>query len=245
MNSSYVYKPTGGLGNTLIHLTSMQDDCKLLHDSVYDYELGNCITIHGFTRTSLDGKQPESPIYINQYTVHYVHSKIRDIIEPTPYMKELIDKYRHILDDVSCGLSIRRGSYCEDSRQFKDDRGDRPEHYFCSEQGLEHFKNVIRNSPGKVFVSSDSASTMKEIKDEFGDKIVTLDTTFAMIMDQDDNENISMNDYHNIFLKFFMLSECPILYLTGGRTNMVGFSTYAYMAAIYGNKPFKIVFNEK
>ena len=36
---------------------------------------------------------------------------------------------------------------------------------------------------------------------------------------------------------------CPKLYLTGGRGDMIGFSTYAYMASIYGEKPFEITFN--
>jgi len=52
-----------------------------------------------------------------------------------------------------------------------------------------------------------------------------------------------MSEYHSIYLKFFLLSKCPKLYLTGGRGDMVGFSTYGYMAAVYGNKPFEIVFN--
>jgi len=38
---------------------------------------------------------------------------------------------------------------------------------------------------------------------------------------------------------------CPKLYLTGGMSDgLVGFSTYAYIAAIYGNKNFEIVFND-
>ena len=60
-------------------------------------------------------------------------------------------------------------------------------------------------------------------------------------MDQD--QEPSIEDYQNSFLKFFILSMCPKLYLTGGRGDMIGFSTYAYMASIYGEKPFEITFN--
>ena len=60
-------------------------------------------------------------------------------------------------------------------------------------------------------------------------------------MDQERNPTIE--EYHNIFLKFFILSKCPMLYLTAGTDQLIGFSTYAYMAAIYGNKPFKLIFN--
>ena len=50
-------------------------------------------------------------------------------------------------------------------------------------------------------------------------------------------------DYHNIYLLFFLMSKCPRLFITGGNKDLVGFSTYAYMAAIYGNKQFNMIFN--
>jgi len=86
MSDEYVFKPSGALGNILIQLTSMQKECTKLHDSVYEYEFSNCITIKGFTRVSYLGKIPESPIFINPYTIRNVHPRIRDIIEPTSYM---------------------------------------------------------------------------------------------------------------------------------------------------------------
>ena len=238
-----VYRKAGGLGNLLIHLTSMEEGCTLLHDDVYEHELANCLTIRGFTRVSHEGEQPQAPIFINQYTVHNVHSKIRDIVRPTPFMERLIGENTHLLEGVSCGMSIRRGSYCEDSRQFDDERSDGPEHFFCSDEGLKKFKKIIEEAPGKVFVSSDSASTLKELTDAFGDKIRTIDTTCVYIQEQRGEEHVRIEKYHDVFLKFFMLSKCPHLFLTGGKTDFVGFSTFAYMAAIYGNKPFSIVFN--
>ena len=39
------------------------------------------------------------------------------------------------------------------------------------------------------------------------------------------------------------MSKCPRLFITGGNKDLVGFSTYAYMAAIYGNKQFNMIFN--
>ena len=67
-------------------------------------------------------------------------------------------------------------------------------------------------------------------------------TDFTVGAHQDFRET-TMSDYHNIYLKFFLLSMCPQLFLTGGRGDMIGFSTYAYMAAIYGKKPFQPIFN--
>lgn len=239
----FAFKPTGGLGNTLIQLTSMSEECKMLHDSVYAYELANCITIKGFTRVSYDGEQPESPIYINPHTIKHIHPKIRDIIEPTPFMEKSIQDNIHILDGVSCGMAIRRGSYCQDSRQYTDERGDRPHHFFCSDTGMERFKTIIRQVPGKIFMTSDSQSTLKALIQEFGDKIVTIDTVFTIGAEHHREGEKNYTEYHNIYLLFFLLSKCPHLFITGGNKDMVGFSTYAYIAAIYGNVPFDIIFN--
>lgn len=238
-----IFKPTGGLGNTLIQLTSIPA-CTLLHDSVYDYELSNCVTIKGFTRTSKDGDQPDAPIYINPGTIKYIHPKIRDIIEPTSYMDKCIQNTIHVLDGVSCGMAIRRGSYCDDSRQYKDDRSNKPYFYHCSDNGLKRFKNIIRNVPGKIFLTSDSQSTIKDLIHEFGDKLISIDTLFTVGAEHDRDGEKKYTDYHNIYLLFFLLSKCPHLFITGGNKDMVGFSTYAYMAAIYGNKPFDIIFND-
>ena len=237
-----VYKKIGGFGNLLINLTSIDKNCKKLHESVYDHEVSNCIIINGFEKVSHDGVQPEAPIYINIHTIRNVHPKIRNIIEPTCYMKELIYKNMHVLDDVVCGMSIRRGSYGKDSRQYDDDRDKGREHYFCSDSGLKKFMDVIEETDGKVFVSSDSKETIDIIVKRFGDKIRHLNKDkITHIMDQERNPTIE--EYHNIFLKFFILSKCPMLYLTAGTPQLIGFSTYAYMAANYGNKPFKLIFN--
>lgn len=238
-----VYRNNAGFGNLLIQLTSLQEECKQLHDHVFAYELSNCLTINGFTRVSYEGKQPECPIYINEHSIDHVHPKIRDIIKPTPFMEDLISKHIHLLDNVSCGVSIRRGSYCEDSRQYKDERANCPSYYHCSDTGLDKFKDVIRNVQGKVFLTSDSQSTIKSLVNEFGDKIITIDTHFTMGTSQDRDGEKKYTDYHNIYLLFFLMSKCPRLFITGGNKDLVGFSTYAYMAAIYGNKPFNMIFN--
>lgn len=240
----YVFKPTGGFGNTLIHLTTLPDECKLLHNSLYEYELSNCVIIEDFTRVSYDGEQPDTCIIIHPLTAKYIHSKIRNIIKPTPYMEQLIQEKINILEGVTCGMAIRRGSYCQDSRQYNDERGDQPSHFFCSESGLNEFKRVIKQVPGKIFITSDSQSTLKNLIEEFGNKLVTIDTIFTVGAEHDRMGEKHYTDYHNIYLLFFMLSKCPYLYITGGNTDLVGFSTYAYMAAIYGNVPFTAIFND-
>jgi len=240
----YVFKPTGGFGNTLIHLTTIDNKCTSLHNSIDDYELSNCVIIKDFTRASYDGEQPDTPLLINLYTSKHIHPKIRNIIKPTPYMEQLIEKNMHMLEGVSCGMAIRRGSYCEDSRQYSDERSDQPQYFHCSQSGLEHFKEAMRNTQGRIFITSDSQSTLKTLVEEFGNKLVTIDTIFTVGAEHDRVGEKNYTDYHNIYLLFFMLSKCPHLYITGGNKDLVGFSTYGYMAAIYGNIPFTIIFND-
>jgi hypothetical protein len=158
-------------------------------------------------------------------------------------MEKMIQDNLHLLEGVCYGMSIRRGSYSEDSRQYKDERDEQPQFYFCSDEGLEKFKNIIKNAPGKIFLSSDSLSTTESLVKEYGDKIVNIDKKFVISMSQNSDEELTLEKYHIMFLKFFLFSKCPQLFLTGGNTDLVGFSTYAYIAAIYGNKPFKLIFN--
>jgi hypothetical protein len=246
--SKYVFKKPEyefGLGNLFIQLAVMPDECKCLHDNVYDYELANCVVLNGFTRVSYDGLQPDCPIYINPVTVQFVHPKIRTIVEPTPHMQEMLTKHAGLLEGVTAAMSVRRGSYCEDSRQYKGPRGDGPNQYFCSPSGLEKFKAIIRSTPGRVFLSSDSVSTTRQLMEEFGDKLSVLEMPYTVTSTQDQDEAPTIENLQKVYLKWFLLSKCPKLYLTGGkREGLVGFSTYAYIAAIYGAKPFELVFNE-
>jgi hypothetical protein len=248
MSTQYVFKKPEyefGLGNLFIQLAVMPDECRCLHDNVYDYELANCVVLNGFTRVSYDGEQPDCPIYINPVTVQFVHPKIRTIVEPTRYMQEMIAKHAHLLDGVTAAMSVRRGSYCDDSRQYKGPRGDGPNQYFCSPSGLERFKTIIRSSPGRVFLSSDSVSTTRQLVEEFGDKLSVLEMPYTVTSTQDQDAAPTIENLQKVYLKWFLLSKCPKLYLTGGkREGLVGFSTYAYIAAIYGAKPFELVFNE-
>jgi len=146
--------------------------------------------------------------YINQFTVNHVHPKIRDIIKPTPFMEELISKHKHLVEGVCCGISVRRGSYSEDSRQFDSKESEDASHYFCSDEGLKKFQDVIEEAPGPVFVSSDSKSTLNMLIEKYGDKIRYFKTDFTVGAHQDFRET-TMSDYHNIYLKFFLLSVCP------------------------------------
>lgn len=228
-----------GWGNLAILLADCIDKCRYIHDDVFSNELSNCVTIKNFTRVGFMGTHPPAHIHINEFTVNNIHPRMRNIIEPTDHMENLINQNLHILDGVSACVHIRRGSY-----DSKISQGTEQIYYYCSESGLAKFEKVIENERGRVYLATDSNEIKEKLKSRFGNKIVTLDTEFACISKSHGPEKYNIKSLQSIFLEWFMISMCPVVYVTGGRTDMVGFSTYGYSAAIYGNKPFQIIFND-
>ena len=240
MSLPIVYKHNGlGFGNLVILLADCQDKCNLIHEDAFKYELGNCVHISHFERVSYEGTHPPAHIYINPYTVQNIHPRMRSFIHPTAYMKKMIDDHSHLLDRVSACVHIRRGSYSSDIAQ-----GHEPHYYYCSDAGLAKFESIIEKETGQVYLASDSVDVKNHMKDIFGEKIVTLDTKFACMSTVHNADQYGLKELQDIYLEWFLISMCPKVYLTGGRTDLVGFSTYGYSAAIYGAKPFEIIFNE-
>jgi hypothetical protein len=153
-------------------------------------------------------------------------------------MKTLIDEKKHLLDGVTACAHIRRGSYTKEIAQGHD-----PEYYYCSDDGLDLFEKAISIEKGKVYLATDSKDVKKRMKDKFGEKIVTLDTDFACISTRHNADQYGQKELQDVYLDWFLISMCPKVYVTGGRQDLVGFSTFGYTAAIYGNKPFEIIFN--
>ena len=242
----YRNKHNPGLGNLFLDLAAISGQVKYVHKSILEYEFANCVSLSGFTIVDTEGApSPPGGLYINQYTVQVVHPRIRDIIHPTAYMQALIQSQMHVLEGVTCGLNIRRGSYSKDSTMYNDERALTSNHYFCSDTGLAKFKKVIENAPGKVYITSDSPSTKNEIRALFGPKVVMHETQYAHTAPQTLwAENQTVKNLQDVYLVWFILSMCPKVYVTGGTPDLVGFSTYGYTAAIYGAKPFEIIFNE-
>lgn len=243
MEFVYKNKVRAGFGNIIIILADIQDRCKLLHDDVYDWELSNCVTLEGFTRVSLvDNPDPGGHIIITPQTSQFIHPRIRDIVQPTPHLAKMIDDHSHLLDGVSACVHIRRGAYSKDSLQRKIENLDKW-HYFCTDEALEIFEKAIENEPGKVYVASDSNEVKERLIVKFGDKLRMIQTQYAATAPQDGTDTQNQKTLQDVYLEWFLMSKCPKLYLTGGRTDFVGFSTYGYTAAIYGSKPFCIIFN--
>lgn len=243
----FVFKDhEAGFGNLLILLSDCVDTCKAIHRNVYErFELSNCVIFPGYTIVDNDqGEHPSAKIIINSWTIPNVHSHIHSLLEPTEHMKTLINQHVHLLEDVTMAVHIRRGSHSSDSKQFKD--ASDKSFFHCSDEGLKKFERVVQQAFGKVYLASDSNQVKAYFKQKYGDKIRTLDTEFAITAKQDVTTHQTTKNLQDAYLEWFLLSMCPLIYVTGGEEpqDLTGFSTYSYTAAMYGKKPFNLIFNK-
>jgi len=226
-----------GLANTLIYLTDFYKDRFILdgvvHDSIGDYEVGRWLNFK-FPTTSIDGIKTvyDPKIFINPQTIKDVHATIRNLIEPSDELKEVLKEYASIVKGVSSGLHVRRGASAKDSRVIVEVDSDT----FANDAAVGRFKSIAENF-GPVFLASDSPDTKREF---YGAR--TLDTTIAVVHGA--CPAAPTKDRRNVFLDFFLLSMCPRVFVTGGNfPSCPGMSTFGYMAAQYGGVPWEIVQN--
>jgi hypothetical protein len=222
-----------GFANTLIHLCDFFSEHPngLVHETIKDFELGRWLKFN-FPTTDLVVLPIYKPkIFINQYTVQHVHPLIRKLISPSDELQKVIDDHLHLVKDVKAGLHIRRGASAPDSRLIVE----RDEDLFASDNTVSNFR-MISDVFTPYFLASDSPETKKLFP-----SARTLDTSISVVHDQ--CPEASTNDRRNIFLDFFLLSMCPVVFCTGGSNtpNSPGVSTFGYMAAIYGGREFKFV----
>ena len=242
----FVFKDhDAGFGNLLILLSDCWDTCKAIHRNVYErFELSNCVVLKGYTVVDSDeGEHPPAKIIINNWTMNTVHPRLCDFVYPTVYMESLINQHRQLLDGVTAAVHIRRGSHSKDSTQFRTSTD--KSFFHCSDEGLAKFERIIQQVPGKVYLASDSKELKVSLKQKYGDKIRMLDTEFAITARQDAATTQTVKNLQDAYLEWFLLSLCPMVFITGGQTpeDLTGFSTYSYTAALYGKKPYHLIFN--
>jgi hypothetical protein len=242
----FVFKDhEAGFGNLLILLSDCWDTCKAIHRNVYErFELSNCVALKGYTVVDGDeGEHPPAKIIINKWMMDTVHPRLREFVYPTVYMESMINQHMYLLDGVTAAVHIRRGSHSKDSTQFK--AGTDKSFFHCSDEGLAKFEQVIQQLPGKVYLASDSKELKTQLKQKYGDKIRTLDTEFAITAHQDATNTQTVKNLQDAYLEWFLLSLCPMVFITGGQEphDLTGFSTYSYTAAVYGKKPYHLIFN--
>lgn len=213
-----------GLGNLLIWLSQLDDVTpvcfKTTNISKYIQFKNLNIVEDDITKENID-----LPICINPYTIKHVHPNICEKMEPTDIMKQLIDKNQHLVQGVDFAIHVRRGV---------DGYFDR----FADDSALNQFDDLISKS-SSVFLASDCEEFKRKMKDKHGEKVKYYNHHTGFVHTTDLH---NFDDYASI-LDFFLLSMCPMVYITGGPVNMTGFSTFGYMASIYGKKPFNVIWN--
>jgi hypothetical protein len=232
-----VFVPTNhGLANVFIMLADFfyNNPDGLVHESIKNYDLGRWLTFHFELTDRTDLPVYESKIFINQFTMQHVHPLIRKLVSPSPELLELLEKHKHLIDNVKLGVHVRRGASAPDSRKVVSLESDK----FASPAAVDQMVRMVENVNGPVFLASDSPMTKQFFSSE---NVRTLDTGIAVV-----HGDVECNpaDRVGIFLDFFLLSQCPQIIVTGGNfPELPGLSTFGYMAAIYGNKRYIIVKN--
>jgi len=215
-----------GLGNLLIMLADFfyNNPDGLVHESIRDNEFGHWLNLNFKTTDRTDLPQGEGRIFINDFTVNNVHPLVRKLVSPSRELLEALEKHIEILKGVELGIHVRRGGASPDSIKVVSP----PTDCFASDEAVGKMVQISKDKC--VFLASDSPSTKKLFNAR------TLDINISVLHGTEDRLGI--------FLDFFLLSKCPHLIVTGGNfPSLPGMSTFGYMAAIYGDKPFSIINN--
>lgn len=227
-----MYRPPNacGLGNILIHLCST----KRISETVLTLgHRGKFIKIiDSSIEICKDNGSEESvvpPILINPNE----QMKLSLIVAPTDYANNFIEKYRHLVDDVLFGFQIRMGI-----KASQDDIRKNYAAVFCDDTGLKKFHNIMKTTNGNVFIASDCLETIKEFDKMYPDRIRFIPEHTQFI------GNLVDEEPWVAFTQFFLLSLCPVIYMTGGAKDMFTFSTFGYTSALYGLKQFIPIFND-
>jgi hypothetical protein len=223
----FMYPKGHGLANILIMLTDFfhAHPNGLVHESIKDNEISRWLNLNFKLTDRTDLPVYEPKIIINDFTIKNVHPLIRKLMSPSQELERELEKYS--LDGIKLGIHVRRGGACQDSVKVVNP----PTDSFASDEAVDRMVQIAARHNGNVFLASDSPSTKKKFNAR------SLDINISILHGQEDRLGI--------FLDFFLLSKCPEIIVTGGNfPNHPGLSTFGYMAAIYGNKPFTIFRNE-
>jgi hypothetical protein len=220
--------PTAGLGNILIYISQLDDKTPVSRQHLEAGHRGKYIE---FTNLNLQEDTddlpdlPTPPIYINDYTSMNVHPICQFKARPSKLLLGELDKYPK---SFSLGLAIRLGGMNSvDYPRVADD------------STLETFGRIIESGSGPIFLAVDSLEYKKILDEKYPGKLFFIDRPLVVA---DSNNTV---DDPLPFLEFFLLSRCKWVYITGGNRDFSCFSTFGYMAAIYGSKPFSTVWNAK
>jgi hypothetical protein len=218
-----------GLGNILIFLSQLDDKIPVSKNILSGFR-GKYLK---FKNLNIMDDDPElethcPPIYINPWTLKNVHPLCINKVEPSDHMNEIIRRNSNLVSGVKAGLAIRFGN------TRKTDMDTIP---FIDDHGLKQFHGIIESNDGPFFIACDRLDYKYELKKRYGEKIRFVESDCVII------HNSNQVDSPDPYLEFFLLSMCPIVIITGGPKDMHAFSTFGYMASMWGQKPFEVVWN--
>jgi hypothetical protein len=206
----------------------------VVHESFGQYEMSRWVKFH-FPMTSQTGmKNVYRPSFcINPTYMNHIHPMLKNLISPSDEMRAVLQEHLHLLDGVRVGMHIRRGWAAEDCRH---NGCCHPDLDYANSDAIEKFKEIYRQANGAVYLASDSPS----LKAEFP-LARTLDTVIAGHTIETSHTEETRK---NVFVDFFLLSMCPVLFVTGGKfPELPGVSSFGYMAAHAGGVPYRIIMN--
>jgi len=140
-------------------------------------------------------------------------------------------------------MHIRRAAYGTDSKHVgnSEDIDKKTPMLMCSDDGLQKFIDIIERTDEPIFLASDSLELKKELVEKYPTKIRTYDVPEIVIASR---EFKGKKDATHAYVDWFLLSQCTTVCVTAGSPkDMVGFSTFGYTAAVYGNCEIHFVWN--
>lgn len=231
-----MFRPTErGMGNILIQLAQVDPGQCVSSTIRIVNHLGKFFNLKNLKVIEDDGSLPD--IFPGISIGNPKNERIRDIIEPTDYLSELVSKYSSTIESIDYGLQIRRSGFSTAKTVSKDDGG--ANYKFCTDATLQKFIQILETNPGNVFVTSDCYDTKKKLKDMFPERIRIIDQEPEHVTFTGDKEPWLT------YVEFILLSKCPTIVMTGGDKDMLTFSTYGYTAGIYGKSRLMPIFNDE
>ena len=218
-----------GIGNIFIFLSQI-DDTFPVSNKLLDGFRGKYLNFKNLNIVEDDPNIQTycPPIYINPYTYNTIHPMCRNKVEPSAELRKIIDQNIHLVDGVTSGLAIRFGN----TRKSEGDVVP-----YIDDHGIKQFESIIESSGGPVFIACDKLEYKHELKKRYGEKIRYVESDCVI------THSMNVIDSPDPYIEFFLLAMCPIVCITGGPKDMHAFSTFGYMASVWGQKQHHIVWN--
>jgi hypothetical protein len=190
--------------------------------------------------------------YINGFIhlqIPEVSRIMNELIQPTEFMLNTVNKYQEQLHGCVAGFHARRGLSSEDSKHFAF-------HPFASQTAIDAMVKEANKLDDPVYFLSDSVSTKKYFKTRVPlARCLDIDIGFTA---DEHSQKVEVQDENfankvNSMAEWFLLSRMPRVYMTAGGINDRNVdgeveegitSTFGYSAALYGGKIPYYVFND-